>query len=137
MLEPKATHDHAPGGLEATLAFVKRTRDELRILRKVRLWKDRLRIIDVNKDCFGRRKGVRNLCLASEAIGQQPHRHVTGGLVEDFFERRVFAVAFGEGGEGIGAVENVIHPATGGSTQRSAHAKRLSERSGRVKKKGS
>jgi hypothetical protein len=52
MFEPKATHDHAPGGIAATLAFVKRTRDELRILRKVRLWKDRLQIIDVNKDSF-------------------------------------------------------------------------------------
>lgn len=52
MSDPKATHDHTPGGLEATLTFVKRTRDELRMLRKVRLWKDRLRIIDVNKDSF-------------------------------------------------------------------------------------
>jgi hypothetical protein len=47
-----ATHDYAPGGLEAAQAFIKRTRAELRALRKVRLWKDRFQIIDVNKDCF-------------------------------------------------------------------------------------
>ena len=52
MTEPLATHDYTPGGLEAALEFVKRTRSELRTLRKVRLWKDRLHIIDVNKDYF-------------------------------------------------------------------------------------
>lgn len=52
MTTPLATHDHAPGGLDAALAFVKRTRGELRMLRKVRVWKDRLQIIDINQDCF-------------------------------------------------------------------------------------
>lgn len=52
MTEPKATHDYTPGGLEAALAFLKRTRSELRQLRKVRLWKDKFHIIDVNKDYF-------------------------------------------------------------------------------------
>ncbi len=52
MSEPKATHDYLPGEIAAAVAFIKRTRDELRILRKVRLWKDRLRVIDVNKDSF-------------------------------------------------------------------------------------
>jgi hypothetical protein len=52
MAEPLATHDYAPGGLEVALEFLKRTRAELRELRKVRLWKDRLRVIDVNKDAF-------------------------------------------------------------------------------------
>jgi hypothetical protein len=52
MREPQATHDYSPGGGEAALAFIKRTRDELRILRKVRIWKDRFQVIDVNKDCF-------------------------------------------------------------------------------------
>src|SRR5437667_10688318 len=47
-----ATHMHVAGGLDATLAFVKRTRNELRTLRKVRLWKDKFHIIDVNKDYF-------------------------------------------------------------------------------------
>src|SRR5829696_3428289 len=47
-----ATHDYTPGGLDAALDFVKRTRSELRALRLVRAWKDRLQIIDVNKDCF-------------------------------------------------------------------------------------
>src|SRR5207237_2140582 len=52
MTTPLATHDYAPGGLDAAVAFVKRTRAELRSLRKVRVWKDRLHIIDVNKDYF-------------------------------------------------------------------------------------
>jgi hypothetical protein len=52
MSEPLATHDYVPGGLEAALEFLKRTRAELRELRKVRLWKDRLQVIDVNKDAF-------------------------------------------------------------------------------------
>jgi hypothetical protein len=52
MTEPKAVHDYAPGGLEAALAFLKRTRAELRSLRRVRVWKDRLQVFDVNKDSF-------------------------------------------------------------------------------------
>ena len=52
MATPLASHDYSSGGLEAALAFVKRTRAELRMLRKVRIWKDRLYIIDVNKDFF-------------------------------------------------------------------------------------
>ncbi|MCI0458377.1 MAG: hypothetical protein L0Z62_15540 [Gemmataceae bacterium] len=52
MTEPRATHDHAPGGLDATLEFLKRTRFELRDLRKVRVWKDRIQIFDINQDTF-------------------------------------------------------------------------------------
>jgi hypothetical protein len=52
MAEPLATHDFAPGGLDAALEFIKRTRAELRALRKVRLWRDCYHIIDVNKDYF-------------------------------------------------------------------------------------
>ena len=52
MTVPLATHDYTPGGLAAALEFLKRTRSELRMLRKVRVWTDKLHIIDVNKDCF-------------------------------------------------------------------------------------
>jgi hypothetical protein len=52
MADPLAIHDYAPDGLEAVLEFLKRTRSELRILRRVRVWKDKLQIIDVNKDFF-------------------------------------------------------------------------------------
>jgi hypothetical protein len=52
MSAPLATHDYVPGGLDAALEFLKRTRSELRQLRMVRLWKDKFRIIDVNKDFF-------------------------------------------------------------------------------------
>jgi hypothetical protein len=52
MTAPLATHDYTAGGLDAALAFVKRTRAELRALRRVRIWKDRLQIFDINKDYF-------------------------------------------------------------------------------------
>ena len=49
---PLAVHHHEPGGLASALEFLKRTRAELRQLRTVRLWKDRLRVYDVNRDVF-------------------------------------------------------------------------------------
>lgn len=52
MPSPIAHHQYVPGGLEAALAFVRRTRAELRSLRRVRVWRDKLHIIDVNKDYF-------------------------------------------------------------------------------------
>ncbi len=52
MSTPLATHDYTPGGLDAALEFLKRTRAELRTLRKVRAWVDHLHVIDVNKDFF-------------------------------------------------------------------------------------
>jgi hypothetical protein len=52
MTAPLAIHDFSPGDLPAALEFLKRTRWELRTLRKVRVWKDRLQIFDVNGDCF-------------------------------------------------------------------------------------
>jgi len=52
MTTPRATHDYVPGGLDAALEFLKRTRNELRTLRTVRVWKDYLHIIDVNHDYF-------------------------------------------------------------------------------------
>src|SRR5262245_20870881 len=50
MSEPKAAHDHAD--LEASLEFLKRTRAELRSLRWARIYRDRLQIIDLNRDYF-------------------------------------------------------------------------------------
>ena len=49
---PLATHLYASGGVDAAIEFLKRTRWELRNLRMVRIWKDRLRVYDVNQDCF-------------------------------------------------------------------------------------
>jgi hypothetical protein len=46
------TFQHTPGKVEETLEFLKRTRSELRQLRRVKVWKDRFQIIDVNKDYF-------------------------------------------------------------------------------------
>ena len=51
-VQPLAVHDHQPGALPATLEFLKRTRSELRSLRKVRVWPDRIQIFDVNGDAF-------------------------------------------------------------------------------------
>src|SRR5712692_6697966 len=52
MTAPLATFDFAPGKLAEALEFLKRTRWELRQLRCVRVWKDKLQIFDVNKDFF-------------------------------------------------------------------------------------
>ena len=52
MTAPRAIHEHVAGEVNSALEFLKRTRSELRTLRKVRIWKDRLHIIDVNKDYF-------------------------------------------------------------------------------------
>ncbi|HEY1380342.1 MAG TPA: hypothetical protein VGF55_26300 [Gemmataceae bacterium] len=52
MSAPFATYDFSAGGLAAALEFLKRTRWDLRTLRKARVWKDRLQILDVNGDYF-------------------------------------------------------------------------------------
>jgi hypothetical protein len=52
MSTPHATHDFAAGDTNATLEFLKRTRWELRELRKVRVYTDRLQIFDINGDFF-------------------------------------------------------------------------------------
>ena len=50
--KPLAVHEFQEGRVDAALEFLKRTRSELRSLQKVRVWKDRLHVIDVNKDFF-------------------------------------------------------------------------------------
>jgi hypothetical protein len=64
MSTPLATHDYAPGDLAAALEFLKRTRSELRTLRKARVWRDKLHVIDVNKDYFE----IRNIGYADADI---------------------------------------------------------------------
>jgi hypothetical protein len=49
---PIATHRHEAGGLSATLDFLKRTRAELRQLRRVIMGTDWLRVEDVNRQAF-------------------------------------------------------------------------------------
>lgn len=51
MSDPLEIHDF-DGDVTLALEFLKRTRWELRELRKVRVWQDRVQIIDVNKDYF-------------------------------------------------------------------------------------
>ena len=51
-VEPLASCQYTPGHVEDVLEFLKRTRNELRMLRKVRVWKDKFRVFDVNGDCF-------------------------------------------------------------------------------------
>ena len=51
MIDPLEIHEFNED-VTLALEFLKRTRWELRDLRKVRVWKDRLQIIDVNKDFF-------------------------------------------------------------------------------------
>jgi hypothetical protein len=49
---PLASHEFADGGLEAAIAFFRRTRNELRILRLVRVSTNWVRLYDVNGDYF-------------------------------------------------------------------------------------
>jgi hypothetical protein len=49
---PIAVHDYEPGGLESAATFLKRARNELRQLRKVRASKVGVQIFDVNNDVF-------------------------------------------------------------------------------------
>ena len=51
-LDPLASIDFPSTNLTEALEFLKRTRNELRMLRKVRVWTDRFRVYDVNGDCF-------------------------------------------------------------------------------------
>jgi hypothetical protein len=50
--QPQAVCEYAPGHLADVLEFLKRTRSELRALRMVRVWIDRLQVFDVNHDYF-------------------------------------------------------------------------------------
>ena len=49
---PLATHDFVAGEVDAGFEFLKRMRSEMRMLRKVRIWKDRFEIFDINGDTF-------------------------------------------------------------------------------------
>ena len=49
---PLAVFEYQPGQLNEALEFLKRTRSELRQLRFVRVWTDRLAVYDVNQDRF-------------------------------------------------------------------------------------
>ncbi len=49
---PLASIDYQPGQIDEVLEFLKRTRSELRTLRKVRVWIDRVQVFDVNRDYF-------------------------------------------------------------------------------------
>lgn len=52
MTTPRATHTFDPANASAAGEFLKRTRSELRSLRKVRIYKDRLHVVDINQDYF-------------------------------------------------------------------------------------
>lgn len=52
MGEPLARHEFADGGLEAAIAFFRRTRNELRVLRLVRISTEWVQLFDINGDYF-------------------------------------------------------------------------------------
>jgi hypothetical protein len=52
MTEPFATHDFADGELDAAVTFFRRTRNELRTLRLVRVSTEWVRLFDANGDYF-------------------------------------------------------------------------------------
>lgn len=59
-----ATFEFDPAHADDVLVFLKRMRFELRSLRRVRVWSDRLQIFDINGDCFE----VRHLGYLDEAV---------------------------------------------------------------------
>ena len=52
MAQAIAKHDFSDGDLKAALAFFRRTRNELRALRKVRVSTEWVRLFDINGDYF-------------------------------------------------------------------------------------
>ena len=50
MTAPRATHTF--DDVDSSIEFLKRTRNELRSLLMVRVWKDRLQVFDINQDFF-------------------------------------------------------------------------------------
>jgi len=50
--EPIASFQYKNGKHDEVLEFLKRTRSELRMLRMVRVWRNRVRVLDVNRDAF-------------------------------------------------------------------------------------
>ncbi len=52
MTQALATYDFADGGVEAAIAFFRRTRSELRTLRFVRVSIDWVQLFDINGDYF-------------------------------------------------------------------------------------
>jgi hypothetical protein len=50
--QPIAVHDFRSGDVAAALEFLKRTRNELRMLRRALVWADRFQVHDVNRDYF-------------------------------------------------------------------------------------
>ena len=53
MTEPTPIATHAfDGDVNTAVEFLKRTRSELRNLRMTRVWVDRVRVYDINGDCF-------------------------------------------------------------------------------------
>jgi hypothetical protein len=50
--EPLAQQDYQSGTLTDAIEFLKRTHSELRELRKVRIWLDRIQVFDINGDYF-------------------------------------------------------------------------------------
>jgi hypothetical protein len=50
--EPRATFEFDLARVDQVLEFLKRTRNELSTLRMVRVWTDRLHVLDVNGDYF-------------------------------------------------------------------------------------
>jgi hypothetical protein len=50
--QPQASMEYQPRRIAEVLEFLKRTRSELRELRMVRVWADRLQVFDVNQDFF-------------------------------------------------------------------------------------
>ncbi|MCG8449990.1 MAG: hypothetical protein MI725_10495 [Pirellulales bacterium] len=64
MINIRDSIDHTPGRVDEVLGFLKQSRGVLRELRMVRIWTDRLEVIDINLDAYE----IRGLGFADEEI---------------------------------------------------------------------
>jgi len=77
------------GNIETVLEFLKRTRSELRTLRKARVSADRMQVFDVNGDWFeveGLGYGDAEIVSALQAVNAAFNRETIHAPVEDEFK---------------------------------------------------
>ncbi len=98
---PLAVQAHQPGNVDATLEFLKRTRSELRMLRRVRVWSDRFRVYDINGDSFeitGLGYGDAEIIPVLNVVNtnfkpEQIHAEIAAGTFKEFKTGRRYAWA--------------------------------------------
>ncbi|MCG8587297.1 MAG: hypothetical protein MI757_21540 [Pirellulales bacterium] len=85
----KATFQFDDDNLAAALDFLKRTRSELRQLRMVRVWPDRMQVLDVNQDAFeitGLGYEHPDICKVLDAVNTAYKRETISDPIDDDYK---------------------------------------------------